>query len=438
MTETLEPDFRRVHPLSPFLRVGIFVVAGVVATWQQVVREELQPIRLLLTVLVVVVAGLVYGFLAWWFTRYRIDAEELRIDSGAVMRRSRRISIERLQSVDVVQPLVARLFGMAELRFEVAGGSRTEAPLAYLRLEEAHRLRGVLLDREVVQATDEPPAAEVTEAWRPEHEIARVDPTWLVGGTVLSTEFVVSVLVALLAMIATVSFREAAALALVLPAVLGAGSVLFRGVVNQWGFVLSDTGRGWRLRQGLFDLRSQTVPLDRVQGIALVEPVLWRRLGWVKVQVDVAGYSGSSSQGKVSTSTLLPVAPRPLALAVVARLLPGGSVTQVVQRPVPRAARLFRPVGWRYLGVGADQNVVVTTLGWVQRRTDIVPHRKTQSIRVRQGPLQRRLGLVDVRFQTTPGPVDAVARHRPVAELPEWVTDQLERAARARRPAERG
>jgi putative membrane protein len=401
-----------------------------------------------------VVVGVVYGVLAWWFTRFRIDAEELRIDSGVVLRRSRRISIERLQGVDVVQPLLARLFGMAELRFEVAGGSGTEAPLAYLRLPEAHRLRGVLLDRDLSDAAapatapsrtqqeygeNAPPTAAATPAAaapapQPEQEIARVDPTWLVVGTLLSSEFVGSVVFALVAVVASLVSGEVAGVAFVLPAAVGAGSVLVRGIVHQWGFVLTDTGRGWRLRSGLFDLRSQTVPLDRVQGVALVEPVLWRRLGWVKVQVDVAGYHGSSSSGGgPSASTLLPVAPRPVALGVLARLLPGWPSTDVPQRPAPSAARFFRPVGWRYLGVGLTDEVVVTTRGWVKRRTDIVPHRKTQSVRVRQGPLQRRLGLVDVTFQTTPGPVDAVAKHRPQRELPQWVTAQLDRGARARR-----
>lgn len=451
MTEPLDRDFQRVHPVSPLLRVGVFIVAGVVATWRQIV-EEFEPWVVLLSVIGFVVVGLAYGVLAWWFTRFRIDAEELRIDSGVVLRRSRRISIERLQAVDVVQPLLARLFGMAELRFEVAGGSRTEAPLAYLRLDEAHRLRGVLLERETPARAPEtgahpaPAGTDAPPGWppgppgappqhpqpRPEYLIARVEPSWLVVGTLLSTEFVGSVVFAVLAVIASVVSGEIAGLALVFPALLGAGSVLVRGVISQWGFVLTDTGRGWRLRSGLFDLRSQTVPLDRVQGIALVEPLLWRRLGWVKVQVDVAGYSGSSSQGQPSTSTLLPVAPRPLALAVLARLVPGGPATDVPQRPAPRLARFLRPVGWRYLGVGAAEEVVVTTQGWVKRRTDIVPHHKTQSVRVRQGPLQRRLGLVDVRFQTTPGPVDAIARHRPAHELPEWVTGQLERGARAR------
>jgi putative membrane protein len=454
-----DQDFQRVHPLSPLLRVGVLVTIGLVASWRQLV-EGLEPLAALLTMTAVVVFGTGYGVLSWWFTRFRIGADELRIDSGVLLRRSRRIRIERLQGVDVVQPLFARLFGMAELRFEVAGGTSTEAPLAFLRLDEAHRLRGVLLDRDQpdtqapghapIQPPGQPlgharsptgphgappvgsppaqPGPARLQGPAPEYEIARVDPSWLILSTLLSTEFIVSVTFALLAIVASLLSREVASLALVLSAVVGVGSVLARGIIGNWGFVLSDTGRGWRLRSGLFDLRSQTVPLDRVQGIALVEPLLWRRMGWVRVQVDVAGYFGTSGRGP-SPSTLLPVAPRPIALAVLARLVPGGPPTEVPQRPVPPSARWFRPVGWRYLGAGTAGEVVVTTRGWLKRRTDIVPHRKTQSIRVRQGPLQRRLGLVDVRFQTTPGPVDAVAMHRHTGELREWVTGQLRRAA---------
>ena len=444
----LEDDFQRVHPLSPLLRVGVLLVVAVLAGWRQML-EEFEPISALVMGLAFVVVGGTYGVLSWWFTRFRIGEEELRIDSGVLLRRQRRIRIERLQGVDVVQPLLARVFGMAELRFEVAGGSGTEAPLAYLPLDEANRLRGLLLERARHERQTEPSAAAGTgpaattegqppstrraDDTRHERVIARVDPTWLVVGTLLSGEFIGSVLFALAALVASALSGEVAGLALFLPAVVSAGSVLVRGIVRQWGFVLSDTGQGWRLRSGLFDLRSQTVPLDRVQGIALLEPVLWRRLGWVKVQVDVAGYYGTTgASGGPSASTLLPVAPRWLASTVLARLLEGGTGADVPLAGAPPQAGWLRPVGWRRLAVGADDDFVVTTRGWVKRRTDIVPHRKLQSVRVQQGPLQRRLGLFTVVFQTTPGPVDAVGLHRPLGEIRAWTSEEMGQAARAR------
>ena len=76
------------------------------------------------------VFGLGFGYLTWYFTRYVIDGTELRITSGVLTKSSRRIPYERIQSVDIAEPLVARLFGLAELRIEMAGGSDSRTTLA--------------------------------------------------------------------------------------------------------------------------------------------------------------------------------------------------------------------------------------------------------------------------------------------------------------------
>ena len=67
--------------------------------------------------------GITFGFLTWWFTRYLIDGTELRITSGILQKSSRRIPYERIQSVDIAEPFLARVIGLAELRIEMAGGS---------------------------------------------------------------------------------------------------------------------------------------------------------------------------------------------------------------------------------------------------------------------------------------------------------------------------
>ena len=72
-----------------------------------------------------VIAG-VAGFFTWYFTRFVIDDDELRIETGWVFKKSKKIPFERLQSVDIIQPLAARLFGLAELRLEA--GPATARP----------------------------------------------------------------------------------------------------------------------------------------------------------------------------------------------------------------------------------------------------------------------------------------------------------------------
>ena len=93
------------------------------------------------------VVGMGFGFLSWRFTRYVIDGTELRINSGIVTKASRRIPYERIQSVDIAEPLVARIFGLAELRIEMAGGKDSRTSLRFLGLADARDLRRVLLAR---------------------------------------------------------------------------------------------------------------------------------------------------------------------------------------------------------------------------------------------------------------------------------------------------
>ena len=88
----------------------------------------------------------VAGFVSWYFTRFIIDDEELRIETGAIFKKSKKIPFERLQSVDIIQPLAARIFGLAELRLEAGAGDST-TKLRYLTRGQASRLRDYLLAR---------------------------------------------------------------------------------------------------------------------------------------------------------------------------------------------------------------------------------------------------------------------------------------------------
>jgi putative membrane protein len=111
-------------------------------------------------------------------------------------------------------------------------------------------------------------------------------------------------------------------------------------------------------------------------------------------------------------------------------------VGEVPLAPVPARARWVAPFAWRFLAVGSDESAVVTRSGWLDRRTDVVPLAKIQSVRIRQGPLQRRLALADVLVDSPPGPLDATARHRPSHEARALALILLHRARLARRADE--
>lgn len=414
---------RRLHPMTPFAR-GWRVVAVMVAVVGQDALRRPDFMQLLLTAAVIVPIAAVYGFLSWRFTSFWIDEHgDLQLHTGVLMRRERRVTLSRLQAVDVVRPLVARLLGLAELRLEVAGGSSSEAPLAYLSEDSAQRLRAELLARAAGIDSHTPEA--------PEYVLTSVPPSRLAAALLLSGATVAGVLAVIAFTTAATLTGEWGLLGPVVPIVLGVGGAFVTQFTSQFDFTLAESPDGLRLRRGLLETRAQTVPPGRVQAVRLAQPLLWRRPDWVRLQVNVAGYGGAG-QEQQATSLLLPVAPRPIALAVLGRVFPGVDVGAVPVQPVPRRARWRQPVSWRGLACGADDAVFVSRRGVLRRELDVVPHVRAQSVRVTQGPWERRLRLASVHLDTTPGPVQADAWLRDAAEARAICEAQAQRSRRAR------
>lgn len=98
-----------------------------------------------LFIFVVSFIGLILGTLSWWFTRYSLDELSVHRRSGIFFKKERTIRLESVQSVDISRPLVARLLGISELRFEVADGSGGALHIKYVSREKATRLRRAAL-----------------------------------------------------------------------------------------------------------------------------------------------------------------------------------------------------------------------------------------------------------------------------------------------------
>jgi len=135
---------RRLNPLSPLLNSAKTVAALIALISIQGFVQLGWPAGLGV-VLVVMCGAAAISVVSWLVTGYHVVGRELRIYDGVLVRRARAIPLERLQSVELVRPLLARAVGLAELRLEVVGGGKTEAPLAFLTVAEAAALRERLL-----------------------------------------------------------------------------------------------------------------------------------------------------------------------------------------------------------------------------------------------------------------------------------------------------
>ncbi len=445
-------SYRRLSPLTPVVRGFILVVAAGWTILRDITRGDLGPTALALVGLLVI--GGMVGVASWLRTKFWIEADELRIDTGVVSRQSRRIRIDRLQGVEIVQPFVARLFGLAEIRMDVAGGGAREGSLAFLPLADARELKDVLLARrDAVRAraaggpTDAAPlpvgvispealwgTPQPAQPPVPERVLARVDMGMLMLSILLSLETVFA-LVALFGLLAAFSFSgQWLGASATVPILLGIGVVQFRKFAGNYNFTVSQTSAGLQVRRGLFDLNSQTIALHRLQGVVVTEPLLWRSFGWARLDVSIAGYSSGGDDEGPAPSTVLPVGDRRLVAYLAQYVLGGIDVEQTPMTPPPRTSRWVAPVGHRFMAAGRDEQLVVSREGWLVRRTHAAPHARLQSLRITQGPFQRVLGLADLHMDSPPGPTYVRARHRNQAEARAFFEEEVvvSRSARGR------
>ena len=99
---------------------------------------------LLVLLIAVLISALsaVWGVLTWRATTYRVSGGAFHLKRGVLQKSERSLPLERIQSVNTVQGIVQRLFGVVEVRVEAAGGGEEpEISLPALSRNDARILR---------------------------------------------------------------------------------------------------------------------------------------------------------------------------------------------------------------------------------------------------------------------------------------------------------
>ena len=441
--------WRRMHPVTPAVKgwkvlVAALGYAGVQAGDNIKQAGSLSGNMWLIALGIfggVVLVGFVYAAIAWFMTRFAIDDEAVYLHSGVLFRKQRKARLDRLQAVDVVQPVLARILGLAELKLVVAGGHDSAVSLAFLKEGDAAVLRTELLARAagVRRGEGTPHAAPL------ERPVLEVTPSRLVAGMVRSGAAVVLALGLVAIIVVVVVTGQPGVVLAVLPASFGFVALYWGRFSTEFNFRAAISPAGIGLRHGLLEARSQTVPPGRVQALSLSQGLFWRRQGWWRVEINVAGYAGKT--GRTNDDVLLPVGDRDQALVAIWLVLPDLGVADPRAllaaamdgageaegfTTMPRRALWLDPFAWRRAGYVVTDRALLVRRGWLVHRLVIVPHERTQSLGLVQGPLQRVFGVASLVVHSTPGPVHPRVPHLSADVAAALLIEQTERARVAR------
>ncbi|MCW1249235.1 PH domain-containing protein [Acaricomes phytoseiuli] len=457
-------QWHRVHPASPAIRGWLALVAIVVIFSRNFIERFFSdgavgsggsrgsggwPTWLAVVLILVLIAAIGIGFmLSWYFTRFQVTRDHVRVNTGVIFRQQRQARIDRVQAIDIIQPLLARILGLAELKFDVADAGKSTMRLAFLKHDEAQQLRASILARaaglQMPEGSSYTPgaASQVPEA--PEREVLRLSPGRIIASVVVSwVTLVFLVLAGVLIWLA--SLQLWGALIGLIPLAFGLVGSFWQRFAKEFNFRIAVSAAGVRLHYGLVETRSQTIPPGRVQAVGIDQDPLWRLFGWYRVRVNVAGYGAEQTEER---STVLPVGTRQEVFAVLSLVFPDpgtenpervftagldGSGSAEGFRHSPAAARWIDPLSWRRNAYRATETALLCRHGVLFRQLQVVPHARTQSLQLNQGPLQRLLGLVSIVLHSTPGPVRPRVKHLAVQAGRQLFAEQAERAAKARR-----
>lgn len=448
-------EWRHLHPLSPLLRGGIAFLAVLAYVVSQQAdslfgadRDDPTQGHLGLAaigVVVVLLAIIAGAWVSWRFSRFRVAETLIELRTGVLFRQHRQVRFDRIQAVDLGRPLLARLTGLSEVVVQSAGGKDSHLKLSFLTDAQAQQVREQLMA--LAGRSDEAPGSPLTDADyadlpapAPVGDRVLAIPNARILQSVLYSGPGVAIVVAVPALVLSVALGVPEMVAWLGPMTLAIGSAHLKRLTQECNFELVHQGDRLRIRHGLTDLRTTTVPVHRIQAVEVKQSLPWRLIGWWRIQVNVAG---AGTGDDVTQTVLMPVGNREEALRVLALVHPGiprdaalaalegqgpaeGFVTSTTR------ARRLDPLSWRRQGYAVLPDGLLTRRGAWYRAAQFVPHARIQSLKVEQGPAQRRRGVATVRIVSTVGPVSPVVAHLDEPDAVRLLNEQVVRSGRAR------
>ncbi|MEP7349195.1 MAG: PH domain-containing protein [Sphingorhabdus sp.] len=437
------------------------------------VRSADNPVLVPIIILVALFFSVFFRWLAWMRFHYYVGDYDIRIEKGILSRNARSIPYERIQDVSLEQKPLARIMGLAEVKFETGGGAGEDAKLSFVAVAEAERLRELVRVRksgtEIADEADDD-AAETPPVFAMNARRVFILGLFsfslfifaVLGGAAQQLDFLLpfdfwdlsawvgiaeerGVNVDRINGVSLAARMILTSVALAALLFIGFASGVFRTTLREYGFRLDRTAKGFRRRRGLLTLTDVVMPIHRVQAAIIQTGPLrkiwgWHALKFVSLAQDSKEESNYVAAPLATLDEIWPIATAAMIDApdtgIAFRKGEGGwwlsgfvglallvfvvmaSIMVFAEAPLRQAANvlwLLLPFGFliwfnrRNYRDAIDDRQLYVRNGWWQQNLTIAPQIKLQTIEISQGPIARRQGLASLRFGISGGELEMVA-----------------------------
>ena len=344
--------WNRVHYLTPILTSWKILVALVgiglyrsedtvdlILFFQKTASTHM--LYMLAGITAILLVMFLFSYISWTRMGYSIDQTNVYYKHGIIFKNERYIKLTKIQTVDIVYPLLGRIFGLGQIKIESAGGVESNITISYMKDKQLNDLRNTILalmagirtnQRNTNTQLEENPQEyfntnkyETLEEKLGKHELeffAQKAPEKTVyeldhkkfiqikiTESLLGFTIVLPILLLMFygGMLALGDGKEMFTLKNILKTLLPTGLLLLGYLnVTLWspinklfGYTLKISPDGFRTKTGLTSLKHETIPPNRIHALRIAQPLVWRVFKkWEITTIKAANSTEYDSSGE--------------------------------------------------------------------------------------------------------------------------------------------
>ncbi|MFD1064589.1 PH domain-containing protein [Oceanobacillus locisalsi] len=444
---------KRLHPaaiLFDIIRILKQSILGILPAAVLIISDG-GLFYLVIGIAVVSALIILSSVLSWFRFTYQLEEDQIRIERGIIVRKKRTISKHRIQSIDLSQNVIHRIFGLTKVAIETAGNNpSTDAALSAVHMEDGRMLHDALKYNKEVSETASPEISEAVENEQNEldesslpKKTITLQALFITGSTSASFGILIGLFVAAFSQVEALipdqfyddTMRLALSLGIQMIIIFAILVILFLWflsilytVIKDWKFTITRYEKELFITRGLLEKKQTTIPLKRIQAVGIKETPIHQLLGFARPYVEIASANMNNSQE--ANTIIFPLLRKKAFAAFLEEFLPeykyaARKLTHPPKRALPyyvwRSIKMpllaviivgifFLPYIWipaiimlaggimgfasfKSAGYTMDEQQITVQARSFSKDTAIIHHRRIQSLKQKQHLLHRKQSL---------------------------------------------